>query len=425
MPAAKTLLTYLAPAAFLAGMAHLAWLAGAHWTSSADDFRLLWLAGDFWTAGGNPYTEEFAQTAAAQFAGIENALWLAGPNWFPIAAIFSLFDPATAGRAWFFFNAAALLGASGLNVATFRKMAAQSTLFGDTEFASLLKSLSPLTLFLLHAGFITTTEAVSGAFVLGAASPLVYFGASLLLYGAAAKHDLAGAGGVALLMLQPSIGLILIAGLGLSAYGRRALILGAIFSFLMAVPVLAVTPGVDIAAALISGAGQTPSGSAEAAAGLRALLSAAGAPDLGAMFYFLLALAAVSTAGLAGRKRARALKPVDNLMIAASAALAVAPLHAPNFVLVGVLLFYAAALRPPLGAGLIAAAFLSWRGGDLPGFGLVDASVYASLGATAMFALLIGAGFFSPAPAPVRRPAPSLGDNVVLWSAFIKKRRNA
>lgn len=425
MPAAKPLLTYLAPAAFLAGMAHLSWLAGAHWAVPGDDFRLLWLAGDFWTAGGNPYTEEFAQTAAEKFADIGDVLWLAGPNWFPVAAFFSLFDPLTGARGWFFFNAALLLGASALNVAAFRKMAAQSALFGETEFASCLKSLSPLTLFLLHAGFITLTEAVGGAFALGAASPLVYFGASLLLYGAAAKHDLAGAGGVALVMLQPPIGLILIAALGLSAYGRRAIVLGGILAFLMAVPVLAVTPGVDIATALIAGAGQNPSGSTETAAGLRALLSTAGAPDLGAMFYFLLALAAVSAAGLAGRKRARALKPVDNLMIAAGAALAIAPLHTPDFVLAGLLLLYAAALRPPLGAGLIAAAFLIWRAGDLPGFGALDGGVYASLGAAAIFALLIGASFFSPAPMPVRRPAPSLGDNVVLWSAFIKKRRNA
>ncbi len=417
------MLTCLAPAAFLAGMAHLAWLAGAHWTAPADAFRLLWLAGDFWTSGGNPYTDEFSAVAAAQGVAPENALWMAGPNWFPLAALFSLFDPLAASRGWFFFQAALLLGASALNVAAFRNMAAQSTLFGDTELAARLKELSFLTLFLLHAGFILTAGATGSALAFSGASAPVYFGASLLLYGAAAKHDLAGAGGVALLLLKPSIGLLLIAALGLSAYGRRAVVLGGIFSFLMAVPVLAVTPGVDIAAALVSAGGEPTN--AATATGLSRLLAAIGAPDLGAVFYVLLALAAVCAAGLAGRKRTRALKPVDNLMIAIAATLALAPLGAPDFLLMGLLLLYAAALRPPLGAGLIAAAFLVWRAGDLPGFGFLEGSLYASLGAAAMVSALAGAAFFSPQPAPVRRPPPNFGDNVVLWSSFMKKRRNA
>lgn len=425
MQAAKPLLTHLAPAAFLAGLLHLAWTTVAHWGEPGRDASLLWLAGDVWSAGGNPYTEEFA-AAAGRFSGLAGAHWLSGPNWFPIAAFLSLFDPLAASRLWLLSNIALLLGASALNVLAFRRLAGQSVLSGETALAALFKSLAPLTLFMLHAGFIMTAAAAGDVLSSGAASAAVYFGASLLLFGAAAKRDLAGAGGIALLLLQPPVGLMFIAAMALCAYGRRAIVLGGLISFLMAVPALVIAPAADIAAALVSAAGQNQERLAAAATGLGDFLEALGAPVLGPAFYFLLALAAVSAAMLAGRKRARALKPADNLMIAAAAALAIAPLQTADFTLLGVIVLYAAAIRPPLGAAMLAASALAWRPGALPGFAAIDGGVYAFLGAAALLAALLAAAFLAPAPVPARRPpqpAPAhRGDNVVMWPALAKKR---
>ncbi len=426
MPSAKNLLTYLAPAACAAGLGHLAWQTGLHWNAPSEEFRMLWLAGDFWTQGGNPYTNDFAVAAADQ------SVWRAAPNWFPLAALASLFDPLTGARVWLLFNAILLLGASALNVAAFRQMAAQSALFGETEFASLLKSLSPLMLFMLHAGFMATTQASGFAIASGGSSLLIYFGASLVLYGLAAKHDVAGAAGVALVMLNPPLALIAVAALALSAFGRRAIVLGGLVSFLMAAPVLAMTPSVDIAAALIASAAQhaqQPANLPAAMTGLRHVLWVMGAPDLGARFFMLLALAAVCAAGLAGRKRMRPLKSIDTFMIAVFAILAIAPLHVGDWALIGLALLYCAALRPPLGAAMLAAAFFIWRAANLPGLA-GDAGVLAmSLAAGVLFAAMLWAAFFAPVPKPVRRARPpqsqNLGDNVVLWSTLMKKRRNA
>ena len=425
MPPAKSCLTYAAPFAFLAGIAHLAWLAGLHWHAPAEEIRSLWLAGDIWTRGGDPYTTYEAAPGDAYVT----QTFQSGPNWFPIAALFSLASPETAMRVWLGAAAALLLGASAFNVLAFRKMAAQSALFGQTAFVRELKRLPPVVQFLLHAGFVTTMAAAGQGLIADPGAVIAYAGASLLLYGVAAKHDLSGAAGTALLLLTPGVGLIVAAGLWLGAYGRRAFVLGAIFAFLMAVPVLAVTPGVDIAATLITGAGErveiaSPVANA-ATLGLSALLGAGGAPGLGPAFYFLLALAAVSAFGLIGRKRPRALKPVDNFMIATATALAIAPLGHAYLLLTGLFLFYATALRPPLGAALLAAAFFIWRAGDLPGADIAGEAVYASAGTAALFATLLGAAFFSPAPERRRKPATPLGDNVVLWSNILKNRRSA
>lgn len=427
MQAAKSLLTYLAPAAFLAGGAHLVWAAGVHWSEPGADFTRLWLAGDFWSAGSNPYTEEFA-AAAGRFPELDGGLWLSGPNWFPVAALLSLFDPLTASRLWLLLNIALLFGASALNAAAFRRLPGQSALAGETGLTAFLKSLPPPTLFMLHAGWMTAAAAAGDVLSFGGASAAVYFGASLVLYGLTAKRDLAGAGGVALLLLHPAIGLLLAAAMALCAYGRRAIVLGGLISFLMAVPALVIAPGADIAEALAAGAAHDQ---AAGATGLRHVLGAFNAPDLGAAFYLLLALAAVCAAMLAGRKRARALKPADNLMIAAAAALAIAPLQTADFALLGVVLLYACGLRPPIGAAMLAAAALAWRPEILPDVAAIDGGAYAFLGAAGLMASLLAAAFLAPPPVPARRPpqpAPPpayLGDNVVIWPALLKKRGNA
>lgn len=420
MPAAKDLMTSFAPAALLIGLMHAGWLAGVCWGEPAADFGAIWLAGDFWTGGISPYTEDFAAAALAWRGGAAEGGLLPAPNWFPVAAAFSFLDPLSASRLWFAVNAALLLGASGLNVAAFRRLAGQSVLSGETEAGAFLKQLSAPTLFMLHAGFVLTAGAAAAALSSGGPAPAVYFGASLLFYGAVSKRDLPGAAGFALTLLQPAAGLAFAAALALSAYGRRALALGGLLSFLAAAPALAMTPVPDIAEAML-GWTREHGGPASDSSGLRHVFAVFGAPELSPSFFALLALAAVSAACLAGRKRARPLKPSDTLMIAAAASLAFAPLDDAAFVLLGVLVIYAIGLAAPFGGLALAGCVLAWRAGDLPASGGLDGGAYAFIGAAA-FAVATAGAAATPRrkahAAAMRTPVPPrLPANVILFKA--------
>lgn len=418
MPALRPIVNWCAPFALLAGGLYVAYQFATHWGAPTVDIRYFWLAGEFWAAGEDPYSAAYAQRAAAQFDAMDGAAWYYPPNWLPIAAFLSLFDPLTASRLWLALNAALLLGASALNVAAFQRMQGRTALAGDSPFAALLRSLSPRTLFLLHAGFMATTQAAGTTLAFGQSSMIVYFGASLLVFAAAGKRDIAGGAGLALMMLKPQIGLLAVAALALSPYGRRVIVLGAIASFLMAAPALAVTPVSDILAGLFSGASQYQIHQYNAPAamtGLRHLVWAAGGPDLGTAFYLALTLAAVCAAGLAGRRRAQPLRTLDNLTVAFAATLFLAPLHVYDFAIIGAGLFYAASLRAPLGAIAVAAAIALWRAGNLlqppalaelsPAF--FPGALYATLGAGAMLAAMVAASMAVAAsrPVPVRPSA--------------------
>ncbi|MCK5750405.1 MAG: hypothetical protein KAH44_29580, partial [Oricola sp.] len=154
------------------------------------------------------------------------------------------------------------------------------------------------------------------------------------------------------------------------------------------------------------------------ASGLRHVFSVFGAPDLSPSFFALLALAAVSASCLAGRKRARALKPADMLMIAAAASLALAPLAPSSFVLLGVLVFYAAGLPAPRGAVALLGCVLAWRAGGLPVSGALDGGLYGFL-SVAAFALALAAAATAPTRKPQTAPAraPRLPANVILFRA--------
>ena len=413
MPAPKSLLTWCAPFAFLAGGLYVAYQFAAHWSAPTVDSGYFWLAGEMWAAGEDPYDAAYAQHAAAQHAAPDGAAWHYPPSWFPIAAMLSLLDPLTASRLWLAINIGLLLGASALNIAAFRQMKGRAALFGAGPVAELLHSLPSQTLFLLHAGFMATTQAAGATLAFGQSSMIVYFGASLLIFAAAGKRDIAGGAGLALMMLKPQIGLLAAAALALSPYGRRVIVLGAFASFIAAAPVLIMTPVGDIIAGLSSTASHyqlQPYNAPAAMTGLRHLVWAAGGPDLGPAFYLALTMAAVCAAGLAGRRRAQPLRTIDNLMAAFAATLLLAPLHVYDFTIIGAGLFYAASLRAPLGALCVGAAFVVWRAGNLlqpPTLAALDpvyfpGAFYATLGAGVMAAALLAASL----TVAVSRPAP-------------------
>lgn len=424
MPRLRSLLNLAAPLVFLLGLACVLYQLASCWNEPAAGGRHVWLAGKVWLSGGDPYSGDYPSQAAAHFESMEGAVWLYPPNWLPFGALLSLLDPLTASRLWLAISALLALAASALNVAAFQRMRGCTALAGDGGAASVLRGLSPRTLFLLHACLMTTSYAAAATLSFGQPSIIVYFGASLLVFAVTEKRDIAGAAGLALVMLVPQIGLMLVAALALSPHGRRIITLAVIACFLSAVPALLATPAADIAAALFAGAAEHQRievNPAPAMTGLRHLVWVGGGPDLGAGFYLVLTLAAVCAAGLAGRRRTQPLRAIDTLMIALAATLFLAPLHVHDFMLIGAFALYGVSLRTPAAAAAAAAGLLLiWRAGDLiqpAALASFDPAAYfpgvtyATIGAGAM---LIGAAAAALSARTVRRISPARPSAVVI-----------
>ena len=381
MPQFRDMLNYYAPIACLVGLAHVVFLVVTSWNAPSSAYELLHAAGGVWLSGESPYGMTF-----------DGAIWARSPNWFPLTALFAMVEPLAGARGWLIVNASLLIGASALNAAVFQHMLSRTTLIERASFADLLNSLTPLSFFFFHAGFMGLAFA-AGAIQLGPPVMLVYFGASLLIWAATKKRDIVGGVGLALILLSPSYGLLAAAALAHSAYGRRVIALGAIVTFLLAVPALMITPAADIIAAMLHASQATDliTHSADNVSGIRQLLIVVGGPDLGAAFYVVLALAVICAAGLFGRQSKPSLRTIDNLMVALSVTLFIAPPFDQYFVLIGAMLFYAVALRAPLN-GLTAMAFLIiWRAENLPAPDMVgDASAfYSTLGALLIFIAML------------------------------------
>ena len=417
MAAEKTraLAIRLAPLIFAAGLAHLGFQIWKHWDVVTLDFRFFWLAGDFWTKGESPYSAQYAAEAASRFQSLRGAIWYYTPNWFPLAAIFSLADPLTASRSWLAANAVLLLASAALNAAAFRSLRAASSLADfNAPTASFVEALPPRALFFLFAGAMALSQAAGNTLHLGQSSMLIYFGASLLTFGAVRGRLSPGAVGLAILMLKPQIGILICAGLVFSAYGRRAIALAALASIAMAAPAFIATPPDQLVADFARGVGLYTDqlyNMPPAVTGLRHLVWVGGGVDMGSAFYLMLALAFACAFGLGGAMRREPLKTADLIAAAIAIAVMTSPLHVYDFTLLGAIALYAAALPPPAGAVAISAFALLWRAGNLPHPDILDSaavtyypgSAYASVAAM----MIAGALVFSLREKGRQPPAPA------------------
>lgn len=389
----RTLAILVAPLAFAAGLAHLGFQFWKHWDIVTLDFRFFWLAGDFWAKGESPYNADYAEEAAAQFEIMRGAIWYYTPNWFPLAAIFSLADPLTASRLWLAANAALLLASAALNVAAFRSLRAASSLADFTSpMTAFLSALPPRTLFFLFAGAMALSQAAGNTLHLGQSSMLIYFGGSLLMFGAVRGRMISGAAGLAILMLKPQIGILICAGLVFSAYGRRAIALAALASIAMAAPAFIVSPPAQLVADFARGVGLYTDqlyNMPPAVTGFRHLVWIGGGVDMGSPLYLMLALALACAFGLCGAMRRAPLAAADLLAASIAIAIMASPLHVYDFTLLGAIALYAAALPAPASAVAVSAFALLWRAGNLPHPGIPDSaavtyypgSAFASLAA--------------------------------------------
>lgn len=413
--ALRTLAIRLAPLVFAAGLAHLGFQIFKHWNLVTLDFRFFWLAGDFWLSGQNPYGADYAAEAAARFDIERGAIWYYAPNWFPLAAILSLPDPLAASRIWLFCNAALLLAASGLSVASFRAMRGKS-LFIDprSEIAAFLYALPDRTLFFTLAGGLALTQAAGNTLHLGQCSILIYFGASLLIFGAATSRLAPAAAGLAILMLKPQIGVLVGAALIASKFGRRTIAVAAIATILAAAPAFIATSPAHLFADLAGGIAQYSDQAynmAPAVTGLRHLAWIAGGPDFGPAFYMGLAIALVASVAFLSALKPAAFSPADLAATAITIAIATVPLHVYDLTLLGAVALLAMSIPRPASALALAAFALAWRAGNLPppaaaalhNVVYYPGGLYASLAAIA----IAGAMMFSIGVGRARR-APGL-----------------
>ncbi len=391
----------LAPAVFAAGLAHLAFQIVKHWDVVTLDFRFFWLAGEFWTSGLSPYDEAYAAQADAQFGVTQGGIWYYAPNWLPLAAVMSIPDALTASRIWLMTNAGMLLGGCAFSVAAYRKMSIASPVFcAGSRIGRLLTALPDRTLYFLLAGAAALAQASANTLHLGQCSILVFFGASMLIYAAAASRLFLAAAALALVMLKPQIGILICAGLAFTPFGRRTVALAAVISILAAAPVFAFTPMPDFAADFAGGVAQytdQPYNTPPAVTGLRHLAWTAGAADMGSAFYLLLALALVVTAGIHASTGRITFQTTDFIAAAIAIAAMASPLHVYDLTLLAPIALYAFALPAPAAAVSLASFAVILRAGNLPypagllrdGITYYPGSLHASLAAIAIAAAVI------------------------------------
>ncbi|MEX6631986.1 hypothetical protein [Hyphococcus lacteus] len=384
MTAFRNILNVLAPIAFIAGLAHLIFQLMTHWSMIAPNSQLIWLAGQSWTIGASPYQADLA--------------WQPMPAWMPIASFLSLMDPLLASRVLMVVTTGLLLGASALNVSAFYSFKDRTILVSENKLTDFFRSQPPVILFFFHVSFVALSQSAAFGLQLGGAPALVYFGASLLIRSAIGKRELSCGASLCILFFVPTVAILTVPALALSAYGRRVIALGVLLTFIISAPALAITPAPDMISAIINSHQNLP----EYSTGLRHFMFLVGAPDLGTIFYTLLALTVTCAVGLTGRNSNPRLKTIDNLMAALAVMMVVAPLEPAYFLLVGSILLYGAGLRPPLGAIALFAALLFWRGSNFPGLPISDVhattSFYVSVGALILALTLLLSSINAPRP---------------------------
>jgi hypothetical protein len=399
--ALRTLAIRVAPLIFAAGLAHLGFQIFKHWNLVTLDFRFFWLAGEFWASGQNPYGAEYAAEAADRFDIKHGAIWYYAPNWFPLAAFLSLPDPLAASRLWLVSNAALLVAASGFSVASFRAMRGKSAFIDSrAEIAQFLAALPDRTLLFMLAGGLALTQAAGNTLHLGQCSMLIYFGGSLLIFGAAHSKLAPAVAGLAILMLKPQIGVLVGAALIATKFGRRTIAIAAIATILAAAPAFAAISPAQIFAELAGGIAQYSDQAynmAPAVTGLRHLAWIAGGPDFGPAFYMGLAVALVAAVAFFSALRPAAFSPADLAVAAITIAIATVPLHVYDLILLGAVALFAVSVPRPASALALAAFALAWRAGNLPppAAAALDnvvyypGGLYASLGAIAIAGVMI------------------------------------
>ena len=378
------------------------------------DFRYFWVAGRVWLEGLSPYGPDLPRLSAEMIPeGHVPRIWPYPPTlWLP-TAFPALFPFETAWRIWLGLHGVAMILASA--VIAVGLPALRISLGAGREFAV------PRPLFFaLHLGLMAYGEANLLSANSGQVTGLLYLGAAVMMVGLYHDRDKTAIVGLTILLMKPHIGAAVALGLLISgARGRRLVLWAAVASVVLMLPALAIAPTAifDWLRGLARYDGENSANLPEAMTGLRNLLWEFGGLTLGNL---AASLAGLAVSGVVAvwlcRKDRRGDAPLTDegrlTRLSAAmilAALAAAPLHLYDFVLLGVALPLLPLLAPArVFAALIAILMLTRPcylhvqvTGELPTQIFVG-STFATLGAAVLLAVLL-----VPAPvAGLRRPAP-------------------
>jgi len=367
------------------------------------DLRFFWLAGQLWNSGVDPYAEGYqAFGANVILQGNVPEIWTYPPNIYPLAAILGLADLSTASWMFSVLNLVWLLAGCLMcaRVAADQVAASPEGGTGWPYGATHLQMFSVL-LFLM-----ATLEGVAITITVGQTSLLMFFGASLLLYGIARHASAYAIVGLAILCIKPQIGVPFILFVALTQPNSIHVILGsAVLSLLMAAPALFVSiwSPVDWLHNVAIYDSAFPQGSsALAMTGLRILATGPTGVDIGSIPAMTIALATVLILLFVFRRNIKTARDstdggVVGIGLTAVTLIALAPLHLYDLVLVGVAVpFFLTRMRRWSLLPILLGAALMWRAqgiADFTGFHSPEAIVFSG----SRLAAIGGAGILAGA----------------------------
>lgn len=347
------------------------------------DFRYIWLAGEMWSQGLNPYGPEYKALAPQVIGeGHRPTLWPYAPNWIVPSVALSLLGLDAAAVVYNILNLVALVASSAL----------LTLALGGEERRK-------ATHFMLHFGAMACLQATALVLSTGQNSILMLLGLSLATHGLVRAKHWTAAAGLTLLMLKPQLGLLFAAAMLMNPRLWGVVVRAAAISILVSLPALLVTPTAPLEWVRNLGLYDTMNlaNAPPAMTGVRNLVFDATAWDMGNMGAFLTALVVLSAVVAVVRAQH---DPVHLLAITVAVALAIAPLHTYDFVIVGPLIF-ALAKAPPLSQGLgVLGALLIWRADDLAeisGFHAPDVEHFPGSRIATLGAMLLLAGALAAA----------------------------
>lgn len=328
------------------------------------DFRYFWLAGKMWSEGLTPYGPGFAAAGARMIAsGHIPEIWPYPPNlWLPSVAL-GQFEMLSAWRIWLGLQLMVIPAASWL-LAVCLPVEKVERLFGGRV------RITRLGFFCVHCLFVASLEATQLTIFVGQISLFIYFGAAILMSGVALARPGLTAGGLAIVLMKPQVGVVVAMSLILTGrWALRPVLWALMMSVLLIVPPMMVQPSVLFAwlRALADYDGASVANLASTMTGIRNLLWTGAAEDIGTVSAMGITLAVSLGVGVvlrlpaveSGQPESHA--RLDMMMAQLLVIQAFAPLHLYDLSLFGLAVLGAGEARWP-GAiiAVVAVGFNVW-----------------------------------------------------------------
>lgn len=239
------------------------------------DFSYLWLAGRTWAEGLSPYSADYGRVIEslpeASFIKARPYLFYYPPNWSAFVIPLSFLPLSVAGIVWTGLN---LLMLTGSQIAIY---------------FSISEKRRNLILLLVALAFCFALNGTKFNFRIGQTSILVMFAFSIMILGVARNSFALRAIGIALVMLKPNIGMILVAPMLL--YDFRSVIAGAVLTLLLSIPAFLIESPMSIGRQLamnIASYGDFPVNMVAAQTGLSSIIYAVTGADTSPILLSLL-----------------------------------------------------------------------------------------------------------------------------------------